>query len=295
MENPILGNRPCRGIIRRCRRPVFLHLCCRSDDRRQRAAGAVATAKPAAATQTAGQKYKNIQVLKDIPADQLIPSMQFITYALGVECDFCHVDTPAEFDKDDKKPKKTARKMMRDDVRHQQEQLRGRARGHLQHMSSRLAASAGDSRDHGGGAKPEAMAAMHEAEQPMDPPKTSPGEPVSRQIHSGSRRRGCARQGDQPRGKGRGADGPGTCHPHRHLHRAARPAGLGDAHASGRKRDGVQRGGRLAHLSRAPTTGDVSIRCRSRQARCRRVLSLTLGRVLRRTETRRASGEGRRA
>jgi hypothetical protein len=67
------------------------------------------------ATQTAAQKYKNIQVLKDIPADQLIPSMQFITAALGVECEFCHSASPAgklEFDKDDKDEKKTAREMM---------------------------------------------------------------------------------------------------------------------------------------------------------------------------------------
>ena len=67
------------------------------------------------APQTAGQKYKNIQVLKDIPADQLIPTMQFITAALGVECDFCHTegaDKRLEFDKDDKKEKKTARQMM---------------------------------------------------------------------------------------------------------------------------------------------------------------------------------------
>jgi hypothetical protein len=30
--------------------------------------------------------YKNIEILKGIPADQLIPAMQFITYSLGVEC-----------------------------------------------------------------------------------------------------------------------------------------------------------------------------------------------------------------
>jgi hypothetical protein len=36
--------------------------------------------------------------------------MQFITASLGVECDFCHVQNA--FDKDDKKPKQTARKMM---------------------------------------------------------------------------------------------------------------------------------------------------------------------------------------
>jgi photosynthetic reaction center cytochrome c subunit len=36
--------------------------------------------------------------------------MQFITYSLGVECSFCHVE--GAFEKDDKKPKQTARKMM---------------------------------------------------------------------------------------------------------------------------------------------------------------------------------------
>jgi hypothetical protein len=58
----------------------------------------------------AEQAYKNIQVLKGISADQLIPSMEFITASLGVECGFCHVER--QFDKDDKKPKQTARKMM---------------------------------------------------------------------------------------------------------------------------------------------------------------------------------------
>jgi hypothetical protein len=54
--------------------------------------------------------YKNIQILKGIPADQLIPAMQFITSSLGVECSFCH--TAGAFEKDDKKSKQTARKMM---------------------------------------------------------------------------------------------------------------------------------------------------------------------------------------
>ncbi len=58
----------------------------------------------------AEEQFKNIQVLKGIPADQLIPGMQFITASLGVECEFCHVE--GAFDKDDKKPKQTARKMM---------------------------------------------------------------------------------------------------------------------------------------------------------------------------------------
>jgi len=56
------------------------------------------------------EQFKNIQTLKGIPADQLIPAMQFITASLGVECEFCHVE--GAFEKDDKKPKQTARKMM---------------------------------------------------------------------------------------------------------------------------------------------------------------------------------------
>jgi len=58
----------------------------------------------------ASEFFKNVQVLKDIPSDQLIPGMQFITSSLGVQCEYCHVENA--FDKDDKKPKQTARKMM---------------------------------------------------------------------------------------------------------------------------------------------------------------------------------------
>src|SRR5215510_12048917 len=65
---------------------------------------------PPSSTKTAAQEFKNIQVLKDIPADQLIPSMQFITASLGVECEYCHVEHA--FDKDDKKEKGFARHMM---------------------------------------------------------------------------------------------------------------------------------------------------------------------------------------
>jgi photosynthetic reaction center cytochrome c subunit len=59
---------------------------------------------------TAEQVYKNIEVLKGVPADQLIPAMQFISTSLGVECTFCHVE--GHFEKDDKKPKQVARDMM---------------------------------------------------------------------------------------------------------------------------------------------------------------------------------------
>lgn len=54
--------------------------------------------------------YKNIQVMKDVPSDNLVPAMQFITSALGVRCEYCHVENA--FEKDDKKAKQTARKMM---------------------------------------------------------------------------------------------------------------------------------------------------------------------------------------
>jgi photosynthetic reaction center cytochrome c subunit len=72
--------------------------------------GAAATTAPATGPKTAEQQFKNIQMLKGIPADQLIPAMQFISASLGVECEFCHVQ--GAFEKDDKKPKQTARKMM---------------------------------------------------------------------------------------------------------------------------------------------------------------------------------------
>ena len=61
-------------------------------------------------SKTTEQVYKNIQVLKGIPSDQLVPAMQFIASSLGVQCDFCHM--PGAFEKDDKKTKQMARKMM---------------------------------------------------------------------------------------------------------------------------------------------------------------------------------------
>jgi hypothetical protein len=59
---------------------------------------------------TAEQAFKNIQALKGTPANQLQPAMQFISNSLGVECEFCHVSGANE--KDDKKPKQTARQMI---------------------------------------------------------------------------------------------------------------------------------------------------------------------------------------
>src|SRR5439155_5508464 len=68
------------------------------------------TRSQAGNAKTAQQAFKNVQVLKDVPADDLVPGMQFVAASLGVECDFCHIRDA--FEKDDKKTKQTARRMM---------------------------------------------------------------------------------------------------------------------------------------------------------------------------------------
>jgi hypothetical protein len=71
-------------------------------------------APASSAPKLAEEQFKNIQVFKGVPADQVIPAMQFMAASLGVECEFCHVrgDRGLVFDKDDKKEKVTARKMV---------------------------------------------------------------------------------------------------------------------------------------------------------------------------------------
>jgi len=85
-------------------------------------------APPAAVPgQTASQRYKNIQVLKDVPAEQLRLAMDYITASLGVGCDFCHVTGPGgAFDKDDKETKGRARDMMKMMAAINTEQFEGR-------------------------------------------------------------------------------------------------------------------------------------------------------------------------
>jgi hypothetical protein len=57
----------------------------------------------------AEQVYKNIQIMKGMPASRLMPAMSRLTQFLGVDCAHCHV--PDALDKDDKPAKQTARKM----------------------------------------------------------------------------------------------------------------------------------------------------------------------------------------
>lgn len=57
-------------------------------------------------------KFKNIKVdaLKNLPESEFINRMHYFAWALNRNCEFCHV--PRKFDSDDKKEKKTARKMV---------------------------------------------------------------------------------------------------------------------------------------------------------------------------------------
>jgi hypothetical protein len=78
----------------------------------------VAAGRPgqtAAPVKKASEQFKNIQVLKDLPADKLYPEMHFMSESLGVECVDCHVGIPGQVDgeKDDKQMKLTARKMIK--------------------------------------------------------------------------------------------------------------------------------------------------------------------------------------
>jgi hypothetical protein len=66
--------------------------------------------KPDEKPKPAEEVYKNIQIMKGVPAPRLMTVMGFFTRWLGVECSHCHAGT--EFEKDDKPAKQTARKML---------------------------------------------------------------------------------------------------------------------------------------------------------------------------------------
>jgi hypothetical protein len=75
-------------------------------------AAAPAPAAPAAEP-TAEKAFKNIKVLKDMPASQLMPVMHLMRSALGTRCDFCHVAEGNQYELDTKEEKETAREMIR--------------------------------------------------------------------------------------------------------------------------------------------------------------------------------------
>lgn len=60
---------------------------------------------------TAGQKFKNIKVLNDMPADDMGKVMNIMSESLGVNCDFCHYGY--EFEKEGKEEHEVSRRMIR--------------------------------------------------------------------------------------------------------------------------------------------------------------------------------------
>jgi hypothetical protein len=72
--------------------------------------GGQAPPPPPKPGQLAPDYFKNIKVLKTMPADQLRTQMEYFTASLGVQCNFCHVQ--GQFDSDDNPHKDRARKMM---------------------------------------------------------------------------------------------------------------------------------------------------------------------------------------
>lgn len=62
--------------------------------------------------ETAGQHYKGIKVLNDMPADQIGKVMNMISASLGVDCKFCHASNDGDFEKEGFEHKDTARKMI---------------------------------------------------------------------------------------------------------------------------------------------------------------------------------------
>jgi hypothetical protein len=53
------------------------------------------------------QPPKNLQILKDIPLDQLQLTMQYIAASLGVQCTYCHLQEQNELDDKDTKKRAT--------------------------------------------------------------------------------------------------------------------------------------------------------------------------------------------
>jgi Photosynthetic reaction centre cytochrome C subunit len=138
--------------------------------------------EPAAGqTKTAQEQFKNIQVLKTVPAEDLLPTMRYISAALGVECNFCHVRNP-DFapEKDDKKEKQTARKMMQMVMTINQENFEGH-----QDVSCNSC--------HNGHSRPQTIppmateAAIKERLQARanQPPQGAPGQPQAQQPQQG--------------------------------------------------------------------------------------------------------------
>ncbi|MEK7722955.1 MAG: c-type cytochrome [Acidobacteriota bacterium] len=63
--------------------------------------------------ETAGQKFKSIKVLNDMPADQMGKVMNMMSASLGVDCKFCHASNDADYEKEGFEHKDMARTMLK--------------------------------------------------------------------------------------------------------------------------------------------------------------------------------------
>ena len=71
-----------------------------------------AAAQQPAPGQKAGDFFKNVQILKEIPANLMQPTMQFMEISLGVHCVYCHDDDNTKRELDVKPTKARARQML---------------------------------------------------------------------------------------------------------------------------------------------------------------------------------------
>ena len=63
------------------------------------------------AKKPAGEVFRNVQLMKDIPADRFLRIMDTgYRQSLGVGCDYCHVED--RWETDEKRPKRAAREMI---------------------------------------------------------------------------------------------------------------------------------------------------------------------------------------
>jgi photosynthetic reaction center cytochrome c subunit len=63
--------------------------------------------------ETAGQKFKSIKVLNEMPADQMGKVMNMMAASLGVNCKFCHAANDGDYEKEGFEHKDIARRMLK--------------------------------------------------------------------------------------------------------------------------------------------------------------------------------------
>lgn len=133
------------------------------------------TAAPVAqAEKSADQQFKNIKVLNGMPASQVMTAMNFMSASLGVNCSFCHVQTAGnwEFDKDEKREKGTARKMIQMVIDLNKNSFDGQPR------VSCFTCHQGHEHTNGMVPLPQALAADTPAEGPRGPAGPRPADPA---------------------------------------------------------------------------------------------------------------------